>query len=185
MYNQSQQTGRILPKKLITLALNFVDNLANFFVNLKITPNALSVYALGLGFGAGILFAFSQPYLLRNGTAGKWPQRAQGTRSGISRRIAAITRSNLSDSIYYPTRLYSGQHNRKVFRAREIKLRSMRANFNFTDFLIIVYLISIDGAYNIISIDRHYLIVHYSSLAKGRTEFNHLNYVDYILLNCR
>jgi CDP-diacylglycerol--glycerol-3-phosphate 3-phosphatidyltransferase len=63
MSNQSQQPARILPKKLIIFTINGVDNLANLFVSLKITPNALSVFALILGLGAGILFSFSKPLL--------------------------------------------------------------------------------------------------------------------------
>ncbi len=45
------------------------------------------------------LVDFSQLYLPSQSTAGKWPQMAQGTLSGTSRRITAMTRSNLSDSI--------------------------------------------------------------------------------------
>jgi hypothetical protein len=42
---------------------------------------------------------FSQLYRPSQSTAGKWPQMDQGTLSGTSLRITAITRSNLSDSI--------------------------------------------------------------------------------------
>lgn len=63
MSNQSEQVDRILPKRLITLTLHSVDNLANLFVSLKITPNALSVFALILGFVAGIFFSISKPLM--------------------------------------------------------------------------------------------------------------------------
>jgi CDP-diacylglycerol--glycerol-3-phosphate 3-phosphatidyltransferase len=61
MSNQSQQSARILPKKLITFTLNSVDNLAYLFISLKISPNALSLFALLLGLAAGFLFFISQP----------------------------------------------------------------------------------------------------------------------------
>jgi len=61
MSNQSQEVARILPRKLIDLVLHFTDNLANVFVSLKISPNSLSVFALILGFGAGLLYVSSKP----------------------------------------------------------------------------------------------------------------------------
>jgi CDP-diacylglycerol--glycerol-3-phosphate 3-phosphatidyltransferase len=61
MSNQPQEAARILPRKLIDFALDFADNLANIFVSLKISPNSLSVFALILGLGAGMLYFSSQP----------------------------------------------------------------------------------------------------------------------------
>lgn len=61
MSNQSQEAARILPRKLIDFILDLADNLANIFVSLKISPNSLSVFALILGFGAGLLYFSSKP----------------------------------------------------------------------------------------------------------------------------
>jgi CDP-diacylglycerol--glycerol-3-phosphate 3-phosphatidyltransferase len=59
--NQKQQTTRLLPKQLSTFADNSAESIANLFINLKFTPNAISFIALALGLVAGVLFALSQP----------------------------------------------------------------------------------------------------------------------------
>lgn len=61
MSDPSQQAARILPRKLIDFVLDLADNVANIFVSLKISPNSLSVFALVLGFGAGLLYFSSKP----------------------------------------------------------------------------------------------------------------------------
>jgi CDP-diacylglycerol--glycerol-3-phosphate 3-phosphatidyltransferase len=61
MSKQSQETTRILPQKLIHLAVYFTDNLANIFISLKFSPNSLSIFALILGLIAGLLFFSSKP----------------------------------------------------------------------------------------------------------------------------
>ncbi len=60
MSSQTHKTARILPHKIITLALDSADSIATIFVSLKFTPNAISIIALLLGLGAGLLFALSQ-----------------------------------------------------------------------------------------------------------------------------
>ena len=55
------KTVRILPQKIITIALDSADSIAAIFVSLKITPNSISIIALLLGLGAGLLFALGLP----------------------------------------------------------------------------------------------------------------------------
>lgn len=57
-----QETARLLPKKLISLITNSMNQLAAFFVNLKISPNVLSIIALTAGIAAGALFIFERPF---------------------------------------------------------------------------------------------------------------------------
>lgn len=57
-----QETARLLPKKLISLTTNSMNQLAAFFVNLKISPNVLSIIALTAGIAAGALFIFERPF---------------------------------------------------------------------------------------------------------------------------
>ena len=52
---------RIMPQFLITAATNFSNSVADLFVALKFTPNALTVLALLFGVGAGLLFALGKP----------------------------------------------------------------------------------------------------------------------------
>jgi len=59
MSSQTPKTARILPHKIINLALDSADSIATIFVSLKFTPNAISIIALLLGLGAGLLFALS------------------------------------------------------------------------------------------------------------------------------
>lgn len=61
MSGQTPKTARILPQKIITIALDSADSIASIFVSLKFTPNAISIIALLSGIGAGVLFALSQP----------------------------------------------------------------------------------------------------------------------------
>lgn len=62
MNSQTQESFRILPKKLITLTLDSLNQVAYLFVNLKIGPNALSFMALMSGIGAGVLFFLGHPF---------------------------------------------------------------------------------------------------------------------------
>lgn len=62
MNSQTQESFRILPKKLITLTLDSLNQVAYLFVNLKIGPNALSFMALMSGIGAGVLFFLGYPF---------------------------------------------------------------------------------------------------------------------------
>jgi phosphatidylglycerophosphate synthase len=59
---QTEDSFRILPKKLIAFTLDFLNHVAYFFVNLKIGPNTLSFMALISGIGAGVLFFLKHPF---------------------------------------------------------------------------------------------------------------------------
>jgi len=61
--SQAHEPVRLLPKKLIIFTLNSLNRFVAFFVNLKIKPNLLTIFALLAGLGAGLLFAFEQPFL--------------------------------------------------------------------------------------------------------------------------
>ena len=62
MNSQTQESFRILPKKLIAFTLDSLNQVAYLFVNLKIGPNALSFMALMSGIGAGVLFFLRHPF---------------------------------------------------------------------------------------------------------------------------
>ena len=62
MSSQTEDSFRILPKKLISFTLDSLNHVAYFFVNLKIGPNALSFMALVSGIGAVVLFFLKQPF---------------------------------------------------------------------------------------------------------------------------
>ena len=62
MNSQTEQSFRILPKKLISFTLDSLNQVAYLFVNLKIGPNALSFVALISGIGAGVLFFLKHPF---------------------------------------------------------------------------------------------------------------------------
>lgn len=62
MSNQTQETARILPKKLISFTLERLNLVASLFINLNINPNALSIFATIAGLGAGIFFVFNRPF---------------------------------------------------------------------------------------------------------------------------
>jgi CDP-diacylglycerol--glycerol-3-phosphate 3-phosphatidyltransferase len=59
---QTEDSFRILPKKLISFTLDSLNQVAYLFVNLKIGPNALSFMALISGIGAGVLFFLKHPF---------------------------------------------------------------------------------------------------------------------------
>lgn len=60
MNTQTQQTSRILPRRLISSSLLYVNRLATLFISLHIKPNTLSIIALFAGIGAGVLFCFEK-----------------------------------------------------------------------------------------------------------------------------
>jgi CDP-diacylglycerol--glycerol-3-phosphate 3-phosphatidyltransferase len=62
MNSQTEQSFRILPKKLISFTLDSLNQVAYLFVNLRIGPNALSFMALISGIGAGVLFFLKHPF---------------------------------------------------------------------------------------------------------------------------
>ncbi len=62
MSNQTQETARILPKKLISFTLEHLNLIASFLINLNIHPNTLSIFATITGLGAGIFFVFNRPF---------------------------------------------------------------------------------------------------------------------------
>ena len=62
MNSQTEQSFRILPKKLISFTLDSLNQVAYLFVNLKIGPNALSFMTLISGIGAGVLFFLKHPF---------------------------------------------------------------------------------------------------------------------------
>lgn len=62
MNSQTEQSFRILPKKLMSFTFDSLNPVAYLFVNLKIGPNALSFMALISGIGAGILFFLKHPF---------------------------------------------------------------------------------------------------------------------------
>jgi len=59
---QTEDSFRILPKKLISFTLDSLNQVAYFFVNLRIGPNALSFMALISGIAAGLLFFLKHPF---------------------------------------------------------------------------------------------------------------------------
>jgi CDP-diacylglycerol--glycerol-3-phosphate 3-phosphatidyltransferase len=59
---QTEESFRILPKKLISFTLDSLNQVAYLFVNLKIGPNALSFMALISGIAAGVLFFLKHPF---------------------------------------------------------------------------------------------------------------------------
>jgi CDP-diacylglycerol--glycerol-3-phosphate 3-phosphatidyltransferase len=59
---QANDTFRMLPKKLISLTLHFLDGVFTVFINLRISPNVLTIFALAAGIAAGILFVVEQPF---------------------------------------------------------------------------------------------------------------------------
>ena len=61
MNTETERSFRILPKRLISFTLDSLNQLASFFIDLKIGPNALSFIALMIGIGAGVLFFLEQP----------------------------------------------------------------------------------------------------------------------------
>ncbi len=62
MNSQTEDSFRILPKKLISFTLDSLNQVAYFFVNRKIGPNALSFMALISGIAAGVLFFLKYPF---------------------------------------------------------------------------------------------------------------------------
>jgi CDP-diacylglycerol--glycerol-3-phosphate 3-phosphatidyltransferase len=62
MDSQIKETPRILPKKLRSLTLDYFDKLSYLFINLKFSPNTLSVLGLIAGLGVGLLFSFEKPF---------------------------------------------------------------------------------------------------------------------------
>ncbi len=62
MNNQTQESARILPKKLRSLTLDHLNQVASLLINLNINPNALSIFATIIGLGAGIFFIFGRPF---------------------------------------------------------------------------------------------------------------------------
>ena len=61
MTTEAQGNIRILPKRLLSFGNNFLNGLANLLIKLKFTPNSITVLALLIGLGAGVLFAFGYP----------------------------------------------------------------------------------------------------------------------------
>jgi len=59
---QTEQSFRILPKKLISFTVDSLNQVSYLFVNLKIGPNALSFMALISGLAAGVLFFLKHPF---------------------------------------------------------------------------------------------------------------------------
>jgi len=63
MDSHPQKTFRILPEKLVSSVVEFSQKVAVLFINLKISPNKLTVTAFLAGLGAGVLFFFEKPLL--------------------------------------------------------------------------------------------------------------------------
>ena len=61
MSTQTQQTARILPRKILTTFPRYLTRLASLFISLRIKPNTLSLIALLAGLGAGVLFFLEKP----------------------------------------------------------------------------------------------------------------------------
>lgn len=61
MTEHTKKNIRIMPQFLITAATSFSNGVADLFVALKFTPNALTVLALLFGVGAGVMFALERP----------------------------------------------------------------------------------------------------------------------------
>jgi CDP-diacylglycerol--glycerol-3-phosphate 3-phosphatidyltransferase len=58
--HMKNEAPRILPKKMRTFTLNVMDNVSSLFINLHISPNALSVCALLAGAAACIFFSLEK-----------------------------------------------------------------------------------------------------------------------------
>ncbi len=63
MDSHPQKTFRILPEKLVSSVVKFSQKVAVLFINLKISPNKLTVTAFLAGLAAGVLFFFEKPLL--------------------------------------------------------------------------------------------------------------------------
>lgn len=63
MDSHPQKTFRILPEKLESSVIEFSKKVAVLFINLKISPNKLTVTAFLAGLAAGVLFFFEKPLL--------------------------------------------------------------------------------------------------------------------------
>lgn len=63
MDSNPQKTFRILPEKLESSVVKFSKKVAVLFINLKISPNKLTVTAFLAGLAAGVLFFFEKPLL--------------------------------------------------------------------------------------------------------------------------
>jgi phosphatidylglycerophosphate synthase len=61
MNKQPDQESRLLPHRFINFVLEKMNNFAEIFVWLRITPNTISTIALVFGIGAGVLFALNYP----------------------------------------------------------------------------------------------------------------------------
>lgn len=61
MDTKTKNVPRILPARLITFTLDSMNRLTSLFIALKLTPNRITILALLIGIGAGILFAVEQP----------------------------------------------------------------------------------------------------------------------------
>jgi len=62
MNNQTQETARILPKKLRSFTTEHLNCVASFFINLNVNPNVLTIMATIVGIGAGVFFVFDKPF---------------------------------------------------------------------------------------------------------------------------
>ena len=58
---QTQQTSRILPRRLIASFPRHLSRLTSLLISLRVNPNTISVLALLAGLGAGLLFYFQKP----------------------------------------------------------------------------------------------------------------------------
>ena len=61
-YSPSQKTLRLFPKKFISRSKSLLNPLSHLLIKSKISPNSLSILALIIGLGAGILFFFGKPF---------------------------------------------------------------------------------------------------------------------------
>jgi len=57
----TQQTIRILPRRLISSIPRYMSRLASLLISLRIHPNSISLLALFAGLGAGLLFFLDKP----------------------------------------------------------------------------------------------------------------------------
>jgi len=61
-YSQSQKNLRMFPEKLIYWSKSLLNPLSYILIKSKISPNTISVLALIMGLGAGVLFFFEKPF---------------------------------------------------------------------------------------------------------------------------
>ena len=61
MTSRAQKTVRIIPRKVIDLALRSLDGTAALLARIGVSPNVVSLFALAAGIAAGYFYAVGKP----------------------------------------------------------------------------------------------------------------------------